>query len=73
MTRCRGGIFTAQLSRGQDMRAVEQGRTRCPRCAAWTEYRFLEIGSDKLEYEVRCDGCGHVHSEVTPVSPAAAA
>ena len=57
------------------MAAIEQGRARCPRCAAFAEYRFFEIGGDKLEYEVRCDTCGHVHSEVTPVSanPAAAA
>jgi uncharacterized Zn finger protein len=50
------------------MTTVEHGRTRCPRCAAWAEYRVLEIGDDKLEYEVRCGTCGHVHSEVTPVS-----
>jgi uncharacterized Zn finger protein len=57
------------------MAAIEQGRARCPRCAAFAEYRFLEIGGDKLEYQVHCDACGHVHSEVTPVSanPAAAA
>ncbi len=50
------------------MTTVEQGRARCPRCAAWAEYRFLESGDDTLKYEVRCDTCGHVHSEVTPVS-----
>ncbi|HEV7360323.1 MAG TPA: hypothetical protein VGN92_04430 [Mycobacterium sp.] len=50
------------------MTTVEQGRARCPRCAAWAEYRFLEIGGHKLEYEVRCGTCGHVHSEVTPVT-----
>jgi uncharacterized Zn finger protein len=52
------------------MTTVEHGRTRCPRCAAFAEYRFLEIGDDKLKYEVRCGSCGHVHSEVTPVSTA---
>ncbi|MCV7429518.1 hypothetical protein [Mycobacterium montefiorense] len=50
------------------MTTVEHGPTRCPRCAAWAEYRFLESGDDKLEYEVRCGTCGHVYSEVTPVS-----
>jgi uncharacterized Zn finger protein len=55
------------------MTTVEHGRTRCPRCAAFAEYRFLEIGDNKLEYEVRCATCGHVHSEVTPVSTNSAA
>ncbi len=50
------------------MTTVEHGRTRCPRCAAFAEYRFLEVGDNKLEYEVRCASCDHVHSEVTPVS-----
>lgn len=50
------------------MMTVEHGRTRCPRCAVWAEYRFLEIDGGKLEYEVRCGTCGHVHSEVTTVS-----
>jgi uncharacterized Zn finger protein len=54
------------------MTAVEHGRTRCPRCAALAEYRFLEIGGDQLEYEVRCGSCGHVHSEITPISTAPA-
>jgi hypothetical protein len=42
---------------------------------AWAEYRFLDHGDNKLEYEVKCDACGHVHSEVTVVSsmPIAAA
>jgi hypothetical protein len=52
-----------------EMTAVERGRARCPRCMAWAEYRFLDW-TDKLEYEVRCVGCGHVHSEVTAVSTA---
>lgn len=47
--------------------AVERGRARCPRCMAWAEYRFLEWGEDRLEYQVQCDACGHVHSEVTVV------
>ncbi|MCV7410330.1 hypothetical protein [Mycobacterium florentinum] len=55
------------------MTTIEHGRARCPRCAAFAEYRFLEIGDNKLEYEVRCGTCGHVHSEVTPVSANAAA
>jgi uncharacterized Zn finger protein len=52
------------------MTTVEHGRTRCPRCATLAEYRFLEMGDDKLKYEVRCGSCGHVHSEVTSVSTA---
>lgn len=47
---------------------VERGRARCPRCMAWAEYRFLDLGDNKLEYEVRCTVCSHVHSEVTAVS-----
>ncbi|MDT5114616.1 MAG: hypothetical protein QOE30_355 [Mycobacterium sp.] len=54
------------------MTTVEQGRARCPRCATWAEYRFLEIGDAKLKYEVRCGTCGHVHAEVTAVSTAGA-
>jgi len=55
--------------------AVESGRARCPRCMAWAEYRFLDLGDNRLEYEVQCKACGHVHSEVTVVSgmPTAAA
>ncbi|BBZ43754.1 hypothetical protein MPRM_10350 [Mycobacterium parmense] len=48
--------------------AVERGRARCPRCAAWAEYRFLDRGQNKLEYEVRCASCDNVHSEVTVVA-----
>jgi uncharacterized Zn finger protein len=55
------------------MTAVEQGSTRCPRCAAWAEYRFLEDGTDKLEYQVRCGTCGHLHSEVTLIATAGVA
>jgi uncharacterized Zn finger protein len=40
---------------------------------AWAEYQFLERGNDKLEYQVRCDDCGHVHSEVTVVPTASQA
>jgi uncharacterized Zn finger protein len=50
--------------------AVEQGHARCPRCMAWAEYRFLERGDNRLEYQVRCDACGNLHSEVTVVSTA---
>ncbi|CDO86191.1 hypothetical protein [Mycobacterium triplex] len=57
------------------MTTVEHGRTRCPRCAAFAEYRFLEVGKTELKYEVCCGTCGHVHSEVTllTASPATAA
>jgi len=37
---------------------------------AWAEYRFLDRGDNKLEYEVRCSARGNVHSEVTVVSTA---
>lgn len=49
--------------------AVEHGRARCPRCMAWAQYSFLER-DDKLEYQVRCDTCGNVYSEVTTASTA---
>jgi uncharacterized Zn finger protein len=55
------------------MTAVEQGPARCPRCMTWAQYRFLDHGNDKLEYEVRCGACGNVHSEVTVVSTSATA
>lgn len=48
--------------------AVERGHARCPRCMAWAEYQILERGDDRLEYQVRCDACGNLHSEVTAVS-----
>jgi hypothetical protein len=53
--------------------AVESGRARCPRCMAWAEYRFLDRGENKLEYEVKCGACGNVHSEVSVVSTATTA
>ncbi|MFA1704638.1 hypothetical protein ACDT10_17165 [Mycobacterium intracellulare] len=37
---------------------------------AWAQYSFLER-DDKLEYQVRCDACGNVYSEVTTASTAA--
>ncbi len=52
---------------------IESGRTRCPRCAAWTGYLFLERGDNKLEYEVRCSACGNVHSEITVLATATTA
>lgn len=52
---------------------VERGRARCPRCMAWAEYQFLDLGENRLKYEVRCTVCTHVHSEVTGVSTAASA
>ncbi|MEE3801917.1 hypothetical protein [Mycobacterium intracellulare] len=36
---------------------------------AWAQYSFLER-DDKLEYQVRCDACGNVYSEVTAASTA---
>lgn len=47
--------------------AIEHGRARCPRCMAWAQYRFLER-DDKLEYQVQCDACGNLYSEVTAAS-----
>ncbi len=32
---------------------------------AWAQYRFLERDDDKLEYQVHCDACGNLYSEVT--------
>jgi uncharacterized Zn finger protein len=52
---------------------VECGRTRCPRCMAWAQYQFLDRGNNVLEYEVRCEACGNVHSEVNVLSTSAAA
>ncbi len=54
---------------------VERGRTRCPRCMAWADYRFLENGENLLEYAVNCEACGNLHSEVAsvPTAPPAAA
>ncbi|WP_207548471.1 hypothetical protein [Mycobacterium mantenii] len=48
--------------------AIEHGRARCPRCMAWAQYRFLERDADKLEYQVHCDACGNLYSEVTVAS-----
>ncbi|WP_269203960.1 hypothetical protein [Mycobacterium colombiense] len=32
---------------------------------AWAQYRFLERDDDRLEYQVHCDACGNLYSEVT--------
>ncbi|HET9889539.1 MAG TPA: hypothetical protein VFQ42_03485 [Mycobacterium sp.] len=32
---------------------------------AWAQYRFLERDDDGLEYQVHCDACGNMYSEVT--------
>lgn len=48
--------------------AIEHGRARCPRCMAWAQYRFLERDDRKLEYQVDCDACGNLYSEVTIAS-----
>jgi len=41
---------------------------------AWAEYRFLDHGDNKLEYEVQCGACGNIHSEVNVLAtPNAAA
>lgn len=36
---------------------------------AWAQYRFLERDGDELEYQVHCDACGNLYSEVTVASP----
>jgi hypothetical protein len=59
-----------RASEGTGLMPIESGRTRCPRCAAWTDYLFLERGDNKLEYEVRCSACGNVHSEITVLATA---
>lgn len=38
---------------------------------AWAQYSFLERDDDKLEYQVRCDACGNLYSEVTIAAAAA--
>jgi hypothetical protein len=38
---------------------------------AFSEYRFVDRGDNTLEYEVRCESCGNIHSEVTGTSTAA--
>jgi phage FluMu protein Com len=55
------------------MKAVESGITRCPRCMVLTGYKFFDRGDDTLLYEVRCESCGNVYSEVTGVPAASAA
>jgi hypothetical protein len=37
---------------------------------AWAQYRFIERDDDKLEYQVHCDACGNLYSEVTLTSTA---
>jgi hypothetical protein len=37
---------------------------------ALAQYSFLERDDDKLEYQVRCDACGNLYSEVTIASTA---
>jgi hypothetical protein len=37
---------------------------------AWAQYQFFERDDDKLEYQVRCDECGNLYSEVTVASTA---
>jgi hypothetical protein len=39
---------------------------------AWAQYSFLERDDDKLEYQVSCDACGNLYSEVTIASTATA-
>lgn len=35
---------------------------------AWAQYRFLERDDHTLEYQVDCDACGNLYSEVTIAS-----
>ena len=60
-------VVAGSTGGGVSLMPVESGRARCPRCMAWAEYRFLDHGDNRLEYEVQCGACGHVHSEVTVV------
>lgn len=55
------------------MKAVESGTARCPRCMALTGYKFFDRGDDTLLYEVRCESCSNVYTEVTVVPAASAA
>jgi hypothetical protein len=72
--RTNGYLFVnVARAKGTDLMPIESGRTRCPRCAAWTDYLFLERGDNKLEYKVRCSACGNVHSEITVLATATTA
>lgn len=42
---------------------VERGQARCPRCVAVADYAFVELGPERLRYEVSCHGCGERYRE----------
>lgn len=48
---------------------VERGSARCPHCVAIADYAFIESGPDVVRYEVNCQSCGQVYSEVNSLAP----
>jgi hypothetical protein len=48
---------------------VERGSARCPLCVAVADYAFIESGLDTVRYEVHCQSCGQVYSEVNSLAP----
>jgi hypothetical protein len=51
------------------MGVVERGSARCPRCVAVAKYAFIEAEPDVVRYEVHCQACGEVYSEVNSLAP----
>lgn len=49
---------------------IERGQARCPRCVAVADYFFVEVGPNRLRYEVNCGRCGEKYREEHgPVPP----
>jgi hypothetical protein len=48
---------------------VERGSARCPHCVAVADYTFIESGRNVVRYEVHCQSCGEVYSEVNSLVP----
>lgn len=55
------------------MNTLERGTTRCPRCMALTGYQFIDRGDQTLLYEVRCESCSNVYTELTELPGVSAA
>ena len=52
-----------------DMKVVERGLARCPRCVAIADYSFVECGPNSIRYEVKCQRCGEAYSEESYTVP----
>ena len=63
MWRPPGGLTLA------DMKVVERGLARCPRCVAVADYSFVECGPNSIRYEVKCKRCGEAYSEESYTVP----